>query len=126
MVRDEIRRTLVDELRELTAECERAAGVLRGMTHVAHRRAVVWNLGAVIVCTAISGAIAHFAIPSPAAIAALRSERDALARNVAQLEGKGGRVDWRGCGASRRLCVRIDRGAPVYGEHADYYVVGGY
>jgi hypothetical protein len=32
----------------------------------------------------------------------------------------------RHCGDTSRLCVRIDRRAPVYGEQSDYLVVRGY
>jgi len=35
-------------------------------------------------------------------------------------------VQLRHCGAARRLCVRVDRGAPLYGEAADFLVVKGY
>jgi hypothetical protein len=56
----------------------------------------------------------------------LRAQRDSLAQNIAHLEQRGGKVDWRSCGDSARLCVRIDRKAPVYGEKADYYIVKGY
>jgi hypothetical protein len=45
---------------------------------------------------------------------------------VMKLEQQGGRIDWRRCGDSRRLCVRIDRKAPTYGEKADYYVLENY
>jgi hypothetical protein len=35
-------------------------------------------------------------------------------------------LDVRTCGASARLCVRVDRNAPAYGPGADYLVVKGY
>jgi uncharacterized protein involved in exopolysaccharide biosynthesis len=126
VVREEIRRTLVEELRSLTEQSERAARALRGMQRAATLRGVLWNVGAAALCTAIPAAMAHWALPSAADIAALRAQRDALMQNVAQLERRGGKVDWRSCGNSRRLCLRIDARAPVYGEKADYYVVKGY
>jgi hypothetical protein len=126
VVRDEIRRTLVDEHQALTAESDRAVRALRDMTRLANTRHLAWNVGAAILCTAVPSTIAHYALPSQADIAAMRTQRDVLAQNVAHLERRGGRVEWRSCGDSARLCVRIDRGSPVYGENADYYIVKGY
>ena len=126
VVREEIRRTLIDELRELTAECDRTARALRDMKHSVTRRSVLWNVTLVILCTGIPSAIAHYALPSPKEISALRVERDSLSKNLARLEQRGGKVEWRSCGDSARLCVRIDRGSPVYGTQADYYIVKGY
>ena len=65
-------------------------------------------------------------LPSPTELAALRAKRAELASNVARLEQHGARIDLRRCGAAERLCVRIDRHAPAYGEAADYLVVRGY
>jgi hypothetical protein len=126
VVREEIRRTLIDELRALTAESDRAVRALRDMKHAANIRCLMWNVGAAILCTAIPGTIAHYALPSQSDIAAMRAQRDLLAQNVAHLERRGGKVEWRSCGESARLCVRVDRGSPVYGENADYYIVKGY
>ena len=126
VVRDEIRRTLVDELQSVTAEIERAARALRAMKHAANMRGLAWNIGIALICAVIPAAIAHYVLPTPADINALRSQRDALAQNVASLEQRGGKVDWKSCGDPARLCVRIDRKAPVYGEKADYYVAKGY
>lgn len=126
VVRDEIRRTLVAELQALTVESSRAAKALRDMKRVASLRGVVWNLGIAILCTAVPTAIAKLVLPTPAAIAALRAQQAQLAQNVARLEQRGGRIEWRSCGDAGRLCVHIDRGAPAYGENADYYVVKGY
>jgi hypothetical protein len=126
VVREEIRRTLIDELQALTAESDRAARALRDMKRAANMRGLTWNIGIVILCTAIPSAIAHYALPSQSDIAAMRVQRDSLAQNVARLEQRGGKVDWRGCGDSARLCVRVERNAPVYGAKADYYIVKGY
>jgi len=65
-------------------------------------------------------------LPSAGEVATLRGERDQLAASVARLKQQGGLVNWRYCGETARLCVRVDRGAPAYGEKADYYVVRGY
>jgi uncharacterized protein involved in exopolysaccharide biosynthesis len=126
VVRDEIRRTLIDELQAVTAESERAARALRAMKHAVNMRGVAWNVGIALICAAIPATVAHFLLPSPADISALRMQRDALAKSIASLEQRGGRIEWKSCGDPARLCVRVDRKAPVYGEKADYYVAKGY
>lgn len=126
VVRDEIRRTLVDELQAVTAESDRAARALRAMKHAATMRGMAWNMGIALICAFIPAAVAHYLLPTPAEIGALRLQRDALAQNVASLEQRGGKIDWKNCGDPARLCVRVDRKAPVYGEKADYYVAKGY
>lgn len=126
VVREEIRRTLVDELRELTAESTRAAQALHGMKRAANMRGLFWSVGIAVLCTVIPSAIARLALPSAREIAALRVERDQLALSIARLEQHGGRVDWRHCGEAARLCVRVDRSAPTYGDKADYLIVKGY
>jgi len=65
-------------------------------------------------------------LPSKSEIDALRIERDALALNLSRLQQLGGRVDWHHCGDEARLCVRVDRKAPVYGDQSDFFVVKGY
>jgi hypothetical protein len=77
-------------------------------------------------CSAIPLCVACWVLPSRAQIAALRTKHDELAVKIAQLEERGGRMDLRHCGEGARLCVRVDRKAPMYGEQADYLVVRGY
>lgn len=126
VVRDEIRRTLVEELQLLTAETARATRIFQNAGRGAMVRGTLWSIVLAIVCTGIPTGIMRWALPSEAQVASLRSRRDALAASVADLERRGGRIDWRRCGTASRLCVRVDRSAPSYGEKADYYVVAGY
>jgi len=126
VVREEIRRTLIEEFQELTAESARAAQALHGMKRAANMRGLFWSVGIAVLCTVIPSAIARWALPSAREIAALRVERDQLALSVGRLEQHGGRVDWRHCGEAARLCVRVDRSAPTYGDKADYFIVRGY
>jgi hypothetical protein len=126
VVRGEIRQTLVEELQSLTAEAGRAARTLRGMQRTPQLRGMIWSLGLALPCVLIPASIARWMLPSLSSVAAERAERDALAQNIANLEQRGGRVDWRRCGDSARLCVRVERNAPVYGDNADYYIVKGY
>jgi hypothetical protein len=126
VVRDEIRRTLVEELHALTAEATRATRALEKVRGAGSLRGAALSLAAAVLCTLVPIAVARYALPSSAEIASLRSRRDELSTNLAQLERQGGRIDWRRCGEGRRLCVRVDRKAPTYGDKADYLVIEGY
>jgi hypothetical protein len=126
IVREEIRRTLIDELQELTDETHRATQALRGMKRSAGLRHFGWILLVTVFCTALPAALMHYLLPSPGEVAQLRGQRDRLVTEIAQLERQGGRVQWHRCGESARLCARIDRHAPAYGEKGDYYVLAGY
>ncbi|MGH8217806.1 MAG: hypothetical protein ACREUT_04475, partial [Steroidobacteraceae bacterium] len=70
--------------------------------------------------------VVRMALPTRAEITQLRSERDSLAAQVAQLSQRGARIDLRRCGADGRLCARVERAAPRYGAGGDYYVLKGY
>jgi hypothetical protein len=126
VVRDEIRHTLIEELQSLWAESKRATEALNRIRRGATLRVGLWSIVTAILCTAIPMAIMRWALPSESDVAALRARRDELSASVAILQGGGGRIDWRHCGDRARLCVRVDRKAPTYGENADYFVVAGY
>jgi hypothetical protein len=126
VVRDEIRRTLVQELRMLSAEVTRASRALKKIRSGHALRGAVWCLAAAILCTAAPIAVARWVLPSAADVAVLRARRDELTASLTELEQQGGRIDWRHCGESKRLCVRVDRKAPAYGDRGDYYVIEGY
>ena len=126
VVRDEIRRTLVEELQMLTAETARATRALQKIRGTVAWRLIAASFAAAALCSMIPIAIASWALPSAAEIAALRARRDQLLENVAKLEQQGGRIAWRRCGEAKRLCVRVDRKASIYGEKADYFVIEGY
>jgi hypothetical protein len=126
VVREEIRRTLVEELDELTAESRRAAQALKGMKRAAQLRGLVLSVSTVFLSVAIPTGLAYWLLPSASQIEALRARRDELQASVARLEQSGGRIDWRHCGERARLCVRVDRSAPTYGDKGDYFVVKGY
>jgi hypothetical protein len=126
IVREEIRRTLVEELQSLGDESKRAAEALRRLGRSANTRVVLWSVGLTLLCAAVPMCGEWWLLPSQGELAALRSKRDDLAASVAGLEQRGGRIDLRRCGGTDRLCVRVDRKAPAYGEAADYFVVKGY
>ena len=130
MVRDEIRRTLVEELRSLAGEIDGAARSLRSLVQVANIRSALWSIGTAALGGAVSIAMiivaARWLLPSHSEIESLTVRRDELARVVVRLEQSGGRIDLRRCGDSERYCVRVDRNAPAFGRQADYLVVAGY
>jgi hypothetical protein len=126
IVREEIRTTLIEELTALGDDSRRAAQTLRGLNHVASLRVAAWSVGVTALSAAIPFGVAWWTLPSRADVTAMRTTRDELTTNIARLTQQGGRVELRRCGAARRLCVRVDRGAPMYGEAADYLVVKGY
>jgi hypothetical protein len=125
VVRDEIRRTLIEEFQGLMHEVQRAAQSLRALQRAANLR-TIW-LGALLALA--FGAAPLLAVrlwlPSEAKLAELSAERDRLTENLNTLTRQGARVDLRHCGDSR-LCVRIDVRAPKFGAAQDYYVVAGY
>ena len=126
IVREEIRRTLTEELQVLGNDSRRAAEALRALKRSADLRVLLWSIGITTLCSAIPLGEAWWILPSQSEIATLRSKRDELASKVGRLATQGGNIDLRHCGAGNRLCVRVDRKAPVYGETADYFVVKGY
>jgi len=126
VVRDEIRHTLVEELQIVVNESKRSAEALRALRRSANLRTGFWSLGLTLMCSAIPLSLAWWLLPSPSEVSTLRAKRDDLASAVARLEQRGARVDLRRCGEGSRLCVRVDRKAPVYGVAGDYLVVKGY
>jgi hypothetical protein len=126
VVRDEVHRVVVEELHSLADDSKRASDALRAVRRTANVRALMWSVGTTLLCSAIPLALACWVIPSRAEIAALRARHDELATQIANLEKRGGRIDLRRCGDGARLCVRVDRKAPIYGEQSDYLIVRGY
>jgi hypothetical protein len=126
VVRDEIRRTLVDELQLLTVETARAIGSLEKIKRGITVRNTLVSLGVAVACAIAPIAVAKLALPTATEISALKARHDELTLNISRLEQHGGRVDLRRCGASLRLCVQVDLNAPKYGDKADYYILEGY
>jgi uncharacterized protein YPO0396 len=126
IVRDEVRRVVMEEFQSLAADSKRASDALHEVQRAANVRALLWSLGMTVLCSAIPLVLACWIIPSRAEISALRTQHDELATQIARLEERGGRIDLRSCGDGARLCVRVDRKAPTYGEQSDYLVVRGY
>ncbi|MGH8180302.1 MAG: hypothetical protein ACRETR_04900, partial [Steroidobacteraceae bacterium] len=126
IVRDEVRRTVVEALGSVAAESRRATESLQRVRRAANLRVLSWTVSIAVVCSGVAMGEAWWMLPSQSQIAAMRARRDTLAANIARLEQRGGRLDVKACGARERLCVRVDRSAPAYGPGADYLVVKGY
>jgi hypothetical protein len=126
VVREEVHRTLSQELQTLVTESKRASEALHRVRRAADLRITVWSVAIMTLCSLIPLGLAFWMIPSASEIAALRARHDALVSRINQLEQRGGRIDLRRCGVGGRLCVRVDRRAPIYGEQSDYLIVRGY
>lgn len=126
IAREEIRNTLIEELRALGEDSQRAAETLRRLRHAANLRVALWTLGMATLSCAVPLGAAWWVLPSRGDIAALSARRDALERVVGSLTQQGGVAQLNRCGAARRLCVRVDRSAGVFGEAGDFLVVKGY
>jgi hypothetical protein len=126
IAREEIRHTLLEELHAVGEDAQRAAQKLRALRHTADLRMGFWTLGMAALSCAVPLALSHWVLPTRDEIAALSARRDELTARVAQLTREGGQIELRRCGSARRLCVRVDRKAPAYGEAGDFLVVQGY
>jgi uncharacterized protein YPO0396 len=126
IVRDEVRRAALEEFQSLAADSRRASDALREVQRATAVRTLVWSVLITLFCSAIVLGLARWVIPSRTEIETLRAKRDALSTQIASLEARGGRIDLKRCGDGTRLCVRVDRRAPIYGEQSDYVVIRGY
>ncbi len=126
IARDEIRHTLLDELHALGDDARHAGETLRALRHAADVRVTLWTLGMAALSCTVPMAVARWLLPSRGEVAELSARRDELTANVARLTREGGQIELRHCGGNQRLCVRVDRKAPVYGEAGDFLVVKGY
>ncbi len=125
IVREEIRATLVDEMRCLEEDSHRATEALRRLQRVASLRLALWSILSQAVATLVPVGAAWYVLPSRAEVVALGAQRDELTANIARLRQQGGDLELHRCGNTRRLCVRVDRHAPAYGENGEFLVVKG-
>lgn len=126
IVRQEIRATLLEELQALEDDSRKAAEALRRLQRTANLRLIVWSAVVLSIACLLPSAIAWWLLPTRAEVDALGARRDELAANVARLSRQGGNLELRHCGATQRLCVRIERSAPPYGAAGDFLIVKGY
>ena len=126
IVREEIRATILEELQSLGADSQRAAAGLRSLQRAADLRIALWSTAILSLSALVPIGVVRWLSPSRSEIAALGARRDELAFNIARLTQEGGRLELRHCGTAQRLCIRVDRAAPSYGERSDFLVVKGY
>jgi hypothetical protein len=125
VVREEVQRVVTEGLHSLESDSKRTCEALRAVRRAANMRVLTWSIAIALLSSAIPFGLAWWLIPSQSDIAALRAKHAELAAKIANLEQEGGRMDLRRCGGGR-LCVRVDRKAPMYGEQSDYLIVRGY
>jgi hypothetical protein len=126
IAREEIRSTLLEELHTVGEDSRHAAETLRRLRHAANLRVALWTLGMASLSCAVPLCAAWWLVPSRGDIAALTARRDALETVVSNLREQGGEMKLNRCGSARRLCVRVDRSAGVFGESGDFLIVKGY
>ena len=121
-----------DELGQLLETVHAQQAQLHGMLKLAqmHRASSAhfarWSFGVVSGCALVPALLSWMLMPSRTQLLQARQTFDQLSAAVAQLSGEGGRIELRHCGVANRLCVRIDRKSPFYGESADFVVLKGY
>jgi len=126
IVREEIRATLLEELRALYEDSSRAAEALRRLHRTANLRLIAWTVTVLFVVSLVPCAIAWWLLPTRAEIQTLAAKRDELSANIERLSRQGGNVELRRCGTTQRLCVRVERSAPAYGAAGDFLILKGY
>jgi len=104
----------------------RAAEKLSQVHRATGLRFALWAFGVVSACSLVPTALTWALMPSRAQLLEARQGLEQLKSGAAQLAREGGRIELRRCGETNRLCVRVDRKSPFYGENADYAVLKGY
>ncbi len=127
VVREEIRRTLVEELDELTAESRRAAQALKGMKRAAHLRGLIFSVSTVVSVGAIPSATRLLAAAIPLR-RSRRCGRDGMScRRASRVSSRAAAASIGGTAASERGSAFASTAPRLsYGDKADYFVVKGY
>lgn len=125
VVRDQLRRSFLEELAAVRTESQRAVEALQTVKRAANLRMILSTIGLVTIATAVAIFVAWWILPSSAELATLRAQRDELQSEIALLNQRGAKADIRRCG-DKHLCVRVDPSAGRFGDGRDYYVIHGY
>jgi hypothetical protein len=104
----------------------RATEKLAQVQRAATTRYARWSFGVVSGCALVPALLSWMLMPSRTQLLQSRQSYEQLLAGVAQLSHEGGRIELRHCGAANRLCVRVDRKSPFYGESGDFMVLRGY
>lgn len=123
VVREALRVALVQELQGVAAAAASARQALQKAARAASVRSAGWAIAVTTSCCAALLMLSASLLPSAQELADLRAQRERLEQDLARLRRQGAGIELRRCGAAQRLCVRVDRTAPAYGERADYFVV---
>ena len=105
VVREEIRRTLIEELAELTDESRRAVQALGAMKRAAQLRGLLWSLSAVLLSTIIPGAVAYWLLPSTSEINAATNAARPAAGEHSTARAEGEAASSGGIAVSRHACA---------------------
>jgi hypothetical protein len=125
-LRDQIHRATIEAFHGLSDEATRAAQVLRDLRRTTPLRIATVGTILAVIATAIPVGIGLWYLPSVEKVDALRREQARLAENIESLRRDGAGIEWSRCGDARRICLRIDRKAPLFGGQADFAIPKGY
>ena len=125
VLREQVREVLLSEFRALGDAGQVAAQALEGVRRAAGTRLAVWSLAVAACCTSVPLAVGRLLLPSAAEVERLRREATELSATVAELRAHGGGIDLRRCGSPPKLCVRVERSGPSFGQGGDYLMVKG-
>ena len=126
VVRETVSHTLLEELQALADDSRHTAQALRELRRATGARLALVSGAIAAVSAAVPLTFSWWLVPTAAEITSLRTSRAELAADIARLTAQGGRVQLRRCGTAQRLCVRVERTGPAYGDGADFLVVKGY
>ena len=103
----------------------RAAEKLSQVHRATGMRFARWSFGIVSACALVPALLSWMLMPSRAQVLQARQTAGAAVGRRAQLSREGGRIELRHCGAANRLCVRVDRKSPFYGENCRLHGLEG-
>jgi hypothetical protein len=126
VVRQELRSAFAEEFRALGDASEHAAQALFAVRRAASLRTLGLGTLMGLLCSLGPLATAWMLVPAHTELVRLRTERAGLESAIERLHQQGAHVELHRCGEAERLCVRVDRTAPAYGEHSEYLIVQGY
>ena len=126
VVRECLHQCLRDELQSAGQAARQTGDALQAVRRQARIRVGAWSLGLMLACGAVPLTLAWAFTPGREQIARQRREYEDLVAKVESLKALGGHIDVRRCGPSPRMCVRVNRKAPAYGDGGDYLVIEGY
>ncbi|MBS0366320.1 MAG: hypothetical protein JSR67_10920 [Proteobacteria bacterium] len=124
VVRSAVHEVLNQELPAIEAQVDETAAALERLQRTAHWRSVLWAAGLTALALLITLGGFWLLTPSREEMKQLRAERAQLQGEIDLLESRGGRADFKPCGAgNKHLCVRVIPQLGRFGDSKDYLVV---